>query len=50
MADYFEKSPPEEPLRNIRRKRFAALATKQIAGELGERVLVDLALEIDYRF
>src|SRR5882724_10655580 len=36
--------------RDFRRKRFAALAAKQIAGELGERVLVDLALEIDYRF
>src|SRR3979409_1825687 len=36
--------------RDFRRKRFAALAAKQIASELGERVLVDLALEIDYRF
>src|SRR5712691_3733438 len=35
---------------DFRGKRFAALAAKQIAGELGERVLVDLALEIDYRF
>src|SRR5258708_19988882 len=35
---------------DFRRKRFAALAAKQIAGELRERVLVYLALEIDYRF
>src|SRR5437899_7708689 len=34
---------------DFRRKRLAALAAKQIAGELGERVLVDLSLEIDYR-
>src|SRR5678816_1672772 len=34
---------------DFRWKRFAPLAAKKITGKLGERVLVDLSLEIDYR-
>src|SRR5882762_123629 len=33
---------------DFRWKRLATLAAKQIAGKLGERVLVDLSLEIDH--
>src|SRR5882672_1225832 len=41
---------PRSARRDLLRERLAILMAEEIAGEFGERALIDVALEIDHRF